>query len=247
MSSDPSLGVSPSLDPTILDAAEIVSPLTIGASADGSPVFHPAHGATKTAFSAMHAANVALAEAEAAIKATNDPTSAKRLRAGAEKRLAEVRKAADTAIEALTKHREQVAGEVEQLIGTEESRSTVTTNARGAEVRQWLRGMAKPSDRTTALQECISAGDRSVIAAVLAASPVLSGIDRRAFENLRAEASRAFAPKHDAILAGIDRLRGLVEQADAITSRRFGALIGRGDTRDAKAEAALRALEGGVA
>lgn len=247
MSTSPPPGVSPSLDPSIIDAEEISAPLVIGASADGSPVFHPAHGTAKTAFTAMHAASVALVDAEKAIAAASDPTANKRLRAGAEKRLAEVRKAADTALEALAKHREQVSGEVEQLIGTETARVSVTDNARGAEVRSWLRGMAKPGDRTTALMECIAAGDRTVIAAVLAASPVLSGLDRRAFENLRAEASRKFAPKHDTILAGVDRLRGLVEHADRITGQRFGALIGRGNSGDAKAEAALRALEGGAA
>lgn len=239
--------VSPSLGPSILDAPQVASALTIGQATDGSPVLHPALIASRAAMKSMHESSLALAEAERAIKATNDPSASKRLRAGAEKRLAEATKAASSALEALAQHREKVCAEIDEAIGVPRAREVVTDALRASDIRAHIRSLGTPTARMEALRAAISAGDREAASAALSCSPLALGITQREADTLRDFAERQFARPLVAIRDGLDKVRGIVEQADRITSARFGSLIGRGDSREARAEAALRNLEGGAA
>lgn len=239
--------VSPSLDPSILDAPQIASALTLGQSMDGSPVLHPALTAARAAMKIMHDSSAALAEAERAIKATNDPSASKRLRAGAEKRLADATKAATSALDALAQHREKVCAEIDEALGIPRAREVVTDAMRASDIRAYIRSLGTPVARMEALRAAIGGGDREAASAALSCSPLALGITQREADTLRDFAEHHFARPLVAIRDGLDKVRGIVEQADRITTSRFGSLIGRGDSREARAEAALRNLEGGAA
>lgn len=239
--------VSPALDPSILDAPQVAAPLTIGQATDGSPVLHPALTASRAAMKTMHDSSAALAEAERAIKATNDPAANKRLRAGAEKRLADATKASADALDVIARHREKVCGEIDEALGIPEARTSVTAAMRASDIRAHIRSLGTPAARMEAVRAAISAGDREAAAAALSCSPLALGITQREADTLRDFAEHQFARPLVAIRDGLDKVRGIVENADRITTSRFGSLIGRGDSREARAEAALRNLEGGAA
>lgn len=236
-----------SLDPSILEAPEVSRPLTVGVNADGSPVAHPALQASRSAMKTMHTAANALEEAEKAIRQSTDPAANKRLRAGAEKRLAEAAKAASTALESLAQHRAQVEGQIDEVLGIPEARSSVTAAMRASDIRATVRAMGNPTARMEALRAAVLSGDREAASAALSASPLALGVSARDLEGLRQHAESKFAPELVSLRSGLDKVRGLVEVADRTTFARFGSLIGKGDNGEARAEAALRNLEGGEA
>lgn len=236
-----------SLDPMLLDAPEVSDPLTLGVDATGSPVLHPALVASRSALATMHSAASALTDAEAAIRRTPDPAANKRLRAGAEKRLAEAGKAAASALESLTEHRAKVSGQIEEALGIPEARTSVTAAMRASDIRAHVRTLGTPVARMEALRAAITSGDREAASAALSASPLALGITQREVETLREFAEDQFARPLVSLRSGLDKVRGIVEQAERTTSSRFGSLIGKGDSGEAQKEAALRALEGGAA
>lgn len=236
-----------SLDPSILEAPEVARPLTVGLNTDGSPVVHPALQSSRAAMKTMHTAANALEEAERAIRKSTDPAASKRLRAGAEKRLAEATKAAATALESLAQHRAQVEGQIDEALGIPEARSSVTAAMRASDIRAHVRSLQTPTARMEALRSAILSGDREAASAALSVSPLALGVSAREVEGLRQHAESKFTPELVSLRSGLDKVRGLVEQAERTTTTRFGSLIGKGDNGEAKAEAALRNLEGGAA
>src|SRR5690606_31905914 len=133
-------------------------------------------------------------------------------------------------------HARVLQAEVIQSIGLDTARSGVTDNARGAEARSLLRSVTNAADKSTMLHEAMRAGDREFIAGILAGSPILSGLDREAYTNLRTEAASAFAPDQSRLLAGVDQLVGILNDADRALDARFGALTGEGPTQAAEQE-----------
>lgn len=238
-----------SVDPSNLEAPEVSAPLTLGMDTTGAPVLHPALIASRSALKTMHSAALDLESAEKAIRQTPDPTANKRLRAGAEKRLSEATKAAAGALDSLTEHRAQVEGQIESALGIPEARTSVTAAMRASDIRATIRAIGNPTARTEALRTAILSGDREAASAALSCSPLALGITQRDVEGLRQHAEGKFTPELVRLRSGLDRVRGIVEQAQRTTSTRFGSLIGKGDSNAAKAEAALRALEanGGAA
>ncbi|KAA0213821.1 MAG: hypothetical protein DYG94_11530 [Leptolyngbya sp. PLA3] len=61
-------------------------------------------------------------------------------------------------------------------------------------MRAALRGISE-SARREAIRGAIQAGDREAVSAVLAASPLASGLTRNDLEGVRIDAERKFTPK----------------------------------------------------
>lgn len=241
--------ISPSVDPTMADA--IADQLTIGTNADGSPVYSPAFTAGRATLAKLHESSLALADAEAGIKRAGmtDPVTADRLRNAARKTMAAIAKSVESGLAALTANHDQCTAEIEAAIGTEQSRTGVCENARGAEIRSWVRSLPTPSARTDALLAAIREGEREIVAAVLAAPAALSGIKPDARENLAAEAAERFAPASTKMRASIDKMRSMLQIAASATGQRFAATTGFGESVAAVAQRSLTALEnaGGAA
>lgn len=237
-----------SLDPTI-SIDPLAQQFTIGANTDGQPIPHAAFTAARSAMGSVFDIAGKLATADQAIRdlgAQPDPATDARLRRGARQQMAEAKKALDGAFAALGDQAVTLAAQAEELTGAPLYRTGVTENARGAEVRQWLRGMA-PAQRTDALNEALAAKDREIVASVLAASPILSGLNRDHFANFTTDARRTFAPDQNRLLGGIERLTQALRTAEDTLTKRFAKITGEGSSRHAAAERALSALEGSAA
>lgn len=232
-----------------MDPAMTIEPMAdtfiVGLNADGQPVHAGAFTAAKSAAAKVFDIAGKLSDAERAIASLGnqpDPQTDTRLRRNARAAMAQARKALDDAFASLGEHSQTLANEAEQLVGTHQARASVTDNARGAEVRGWLRGMT-PSQRTDAINEALTAGDQEIISSVLAASPVLSGMERDHHTSLAADARARFAPDQHRILGGIEHLVRALRDADTTLNKRFGGLTGEGDSRHAAVERAIGALE----
>lgn len=210
-------------------------------------MLHPAHGAARSAMHIMQSASATLADAEKALLGITDPTAAKRMRAGAEKRLADITKAASTAREALDQHRTKIGSEIDAAIGVPEARESVTAAMRAGDIRAHIRSLGTPTARVEALRSAIQGGDREAASAALSCSPLALGLNAEQVRILRPLAEEQFAGPLVALRSGLGRVREIVERAETVTTKRFGGIVGRGDTREAKQEAALRALETGGA
>lgn len=245
---DTSLSIS--LDPSNYDHPAVANVFdTDTTNPDGSVARHAAwttaRAAAQTVFSIagkLSAADRAIAE----LGRQPDPATDVRLRRSARQQMTEANKALTAAYTALTEQRAALSTEAAGLIGTERARLGVTENARGAEVRQWLRGLSV-TQRTDALNEALQARDSEVVSSILAATPVLSGLKRDAHANLAEDARRVFAPRHDALIGGIDRLVSMLQTGEKALTTRFAPITGEGNSRVAAAERALSALEGGAA
>jgi hypothetical protein len=248
MSTEPPIDTSISLsaDPATLDAVR--TRYVIGANAEGD-VLHPAFLAARGAVEAAYTRSLTMSAAERSLREQRnaDPAQQRRLRAGVEKSLGEARKAVATALEGIGSHRAKVEEEIVSSLGIPTMRTSVTDSQRGADVRAALRSMGE-SARREAIRAAIQAGDREAVSAVLAASPLASGLSPNDLAGVRMDAERKFAPKEAETRDNLDKLRELVARAGDATERRFAPLVGRGDEPSARSEAALRALEtGGVA
>jgi len=248
MSTEPPIDTSLSLsaDPATLDAVR--TRYIIGANAEGD-VLHPAFIAARVAVESAYKRALTMSTAERAIRdqRNTDPAQQRRLRMGVEKSLGEARQAVATALEGIGSHRAKVEEEIVSALGVPIMRTSVTDSQRGADVRAALRAMGE-SARREAIRVAIQAGDREAVSAVLAASPLASGLSLNDLEGIRFDAERKFAPKEAETRDSLDKLRELVARAGDATERRFSPLVGRGDDPSARSEAALRALEtGGVA
>lgn len=89
--------------------------------------------------------------------------------------------------------------------------------------------------------------DAAVARAVLSASPLASGITKKEADFARVDAEERFARPAVRLRDSIGKLTGLLETAINATEARFGPLCGVGESPAAKAEAALRAVEGSAA
>lgn len=238
--------ISPSVDPMMIDAFR--GRFVIGTNADGSEQLHPGFLAARAGVESVFNRSLALSEAERALRAVGnaDPVQQRRLRAGAERSLGEARKAVGTALESLSAHRTKIEESIVETLGIPTMRTSVTDSQRGADVRSALRAMS-PTARIDRIRVAMNEGDVEAVSAVLAASPLASGLTRSDVEGLRMDAERKFTPKAAELRDSLDKLREAVALAGDATESRFGALAGIGDNPDARAEAALRAVENGGA
>jgi hypothetical protein len=248
MSNAPPLdtSISISADPATLDAVR--TRYVIGTNADGSDVLHPAFTAARGAMDAAYQRALTMSGAERALREQRnaDPAQQRRLRQGVEKSLGEARKAIAGALESISSHRAKVEEEIVSSLGIPTMRTSITDSQRGADVRAALRGMSE-SARLEAIRSAIQSEDREAVSAVLAASPLASGLSRNDLEGIRADAERKFAPREAEMRDALDKLRELVARGGDAVESRFAPLVGRGDDPSARAEAALRVLEGGAA
>jgi hypothetical protein len=236
--------VSPSVLPEIVDGFR--DAFTLGANADGSPAVHDAFTRARSTMEAVFTKSSALSEAERTLKTATaqqaDPTQERRLRASAARVLGECRKAVEDTLGSISAHRTKAADEITQALGIPAARLQVTDSQRASDVRATLRTMSK-ADRLSALRNAIQDGDVEAVGAVLSASPLASGLSRGELDGLRGDAERKFAPGAAALRDNLDRLREVIARAGDVTEKRFGPLVGRGNTPAARAEAALSALE----
>lgn len=248
MSTAPPLDTSISIssDPATLDAVR--TRYIIGTNADGSDVLHPAFTAARGAMEAAYTRSLTMSGAERALREQRnaDPAQQRRLRAGVEKSLGEARKAVAGAMESISSHRAKLEEEIVSSLGIPTMRTSITDSQRGADVRAALRAMGE-SARREAIRTAIQAGDREAVSAVLAASPLASGLSRNDLEGIRMDAERKFSPREAEMRDNLDKLRELVARGGDAVESRFAPLVGRGDDPSARAESALRALEGGAA
>lgn len=232
---------SPSIGVENMD--DRASAFVIGESA-GQPVYDPAFTGARQGMVALVDATGKLMEAEQASKAGGlDQTAALRLQRGATKTLAGATKALETALTTLGDHRTRLDAEIEQALGVQTVRVSVTDNARGAEVRSYVRSLGD-LERIAAIQDALTNGDREFIAGILA-MPRLAGISPKEAAQLAADAAQTFAPAAFARRSEIDVLARRLRTAGDAFADRFGALAGQGDSPAAKVERALAGLEGG--
>ncbi|MCC6678886.1 MAG: hypothetical protein IT436_17305 [Phycisphaerales bacterium] len=212
----------------------------------GQPVYSAEFTSALAGMGAMEDATGKLLEAESASRnAGRDQAASDRLRRGAQKSLAGATKALEDSLSALGEHRTKANAEVAQAVGVDAARVSVTDNARGAEVREFIRSLDRMK-RMSAIQDAIREGDREFIAGILA-MPRLAGLTADEAAQLRADAESTFAPEAFKRRAEIDVLAKRLRTAGGAFIDRFGALAGVGDTAGARAERALAALEGGAA
>lgn len=240
--------VSITIHPQTVDAYR--GAFVLGTNIDGSPVIHDAFNKARAAMEVLFTRSMTMAEAERAMKSAAaqqaDPSQERRLRAGASRSLSECRKTVETTLEALAGHRAKVADDIFQGLGIPVARTSVTDSQRASDVRSALRAMSK-SDRLSAMRAAVREGDSEAVASVLSASPLASGLSSGEMDGLRAEAEQKFTPEAAAMRDNLDRLSEVIARSGNITERRFGPLVGQGDSPGARAERAISALEGGAA
>lgn len=227
----------------------MASEFVTGTGPDGSPVQHPAYSTGRGILETLHSGSAKLSEATAAIRAaglSNDPQTEARLRRSATATMNAMMKRADEGLATLGQHRESVDSEIVATLGIPNARNEVTTAMRAGDVRAYLRSLPTPTERSNAIRQAAQSGDIEVVAAVLSAPAMASGLGDRDHQFVRADAERIFTPGLSSLRASIDKLRTHVERAVTVTEKAFGGLTGTGTSNVARAESALRALsEGG--
>ncbi|GMV71380.1 MAG: hypothetical protein AMXMBFR77_12180 [Phycisphaerales bacterium] len=236
--------ISMSVTPEMIDVHR--DGFILGANTDGSPVFHDAFTKARATMEAVFTKSRALSEAERALKAATaqqaDPAQERRLRTLAARTLGECRKAVEGALESIGAHRAKADEEITNALGIPAARLQVTDSQRASDVRAALRAMGK-AERMAALRSAVQDGDAEAVGAILSASPLAAGLSRTEADNLRADAERRFTPELAAFRSNLDRLREVIVRAGDVTEKRFGSLVGRGNSPAARVEAALSALE----
>lgn len=239
--------IPPDCDPGIVDA--MAPTLIIGHNTEG-PVHDPSVTTARAVFTGLSESASLLGDAAASIKAARltDSATVDRLNAAAGKHMARASKLISDGLASLDARADQVQAEIDEAhlnIGT--TRLDVNENARAGEVRQYLRSLPK-SDRLDAIRKAITVDqDRAVAAAVLSASPWAVGLDAKDIAGIRTDAERIFAPDAVRVRDGIGKIRARMEAAGASVVRRYGDMVGVGDTPAARAARSLAALEGGAA
>jgi hypothetical protein len=236
--------ISPAVDPACCDA--IADEFITGMNEAG-PVRHAAFTATRAAMDTLFTTSHALADAERNIRTAglNDPQTADRLRRAATAKMAAARKSASDALANLQCHVDQINAGIDDAFGLPTARVDVCEAGRCADVRAYLRTLPK-GERADAIRKAMEDRDVAVVAAVLSASPLASGIDRKTAEFVRTDAERAFAPDAVRLRANIGRLVSVLETAMDSTEKRFAPLTGTGESPAARAARSLAALEGGA-
>lgn len=216
----------------------------LGVDTQGQPIIDDAFNKAWASMETLYTKSAALSEADRALKATRiDSAQERRLRAGADKALSESRQTVETALESIAKHRAKAEDEISAALQLPEHRSSVVHSMRADSIRRVLHTMPKTA-RLDALRAAINEGDVEAVASVLSASPLASGLSRGDLEGLRMDAERKFAPQAANRRDALIRLGETLARAGDATERTWGRLVGRGSDPHARAEAALRNLEG---
>lgn len=234
---------SPSLDPGNL--APLAESFRVGNTADGAPVFDPAYTAVSGAMQSAFDSARLLSEAAESVKAAHDPAAERRLRASASARLDTARKSIDTAMSTIDARRAQLETEIEADLNLPNARAGVVENLQANDVRSRLRQLGGGSAAFDAVRAAIANNDLLGVSAVLAASPLASGLGYKEHKMLREMAEQAWSPKRVAMRVGLEKLSATVARAGDILSANYGGLAGEGNGREARKERALKALENG--
>lgn len=234
--------VSPSVLPENVDSLASAFVLNV---TEAGVVLDPAFSNARAAMENLRDSFAALADAERAVNDSPEPSAAKRLRSGAESRLRSAMKVADTALATIDHRAREVEEGVEATLGIPLARTSVTDSQRASDVRFSLR-LTREGDRFHVVRRAIEAGDVEAVAAVLSASPLASGISPEHYQQLRTLAELKFAGPLVKQRDAIGKLRATVHRAGELTRSRFAPLLGEGDSKEARREATLRALEGGA-
>lgn len=243
MSTSVDTPLSPTLSVEVVDA--LGKDFQIGANADG-PVYDPGFSAARQAMQSLRASAELLADAEGAVKGAKDATNERRLRTGAESKLNAARKAMESGLTSIAARREAVEAEIDGALGLVSARTELVPAMRSGEIRAYFQRLSA-DDRFALGREAIAAGDIETVSAILSVTPIASGLSRDKANMLRMMAEQKFAPGKVALRAGLDKLSSALTRAGGVITDRFGGLVGQGDGRDARAQRALKALEGGAA
>lgn len=249
--------MEPNTRPTIDTAVPIsihvdnLSPLrdafTVGHDAQGKPIIDDAFNKAWASMETLFAKSSALSEADRALKAMGtgriDPAQERRLRAGAEKALADARQSVETALGSIAQHRAKAEEEISAALMLPEHTSSVVHSMRAESLRRVLLTMPKTA-RLDALRASISQGRVEPLASVLSIDALASGLDPGDLEALRMDGERKFAAKAANRRDALIRLGETLARAGDANARTWGRLVGRGSDPHARAEAALRNLEG---
>lgn len=219
----------------------------LGVDAQDQPIMDDAFNKAWASMETLFAKSSALSEADRALKGVAggriDSAQERRLRAGADKALSDARQSVETALESIVKHRAKAEDEITNALGIPAARTSVTDSMRAADVRAALRAMPKTA-RLDSLRAAVNQGRVEALGAVLSADPLASSLDAGDLEALRADAERKFAPQAASRRDALIRLGETLARAGDATERTWGRLVGRGSDPHARAEAALRSLEG---
>lgn len=244
---EPNTDISISVDPAMADA--IADEFNVAIDADGKPVRHAAFTAGRAAFDVLFSTSTALSQAERNIKAAgiDDPATTDRLRRAATSKMNTARKAASDGLAAIQAHVDQINASIDDTLGIPTAKVDVCEAGRCSDIRAYLRSLGE-SQRADAIRKAITVdNDAAVARAVLSASPLASGITKKEADFARVDAEERFARPAVRLRDSIGKLTRLLETAINATEARFGPLCGVGESPAAKAEAALRAVEGSAA
>ncbi len=233
-------------DPGIVE--QLAPSLIIGRNTDG-PVYDPALTTARAVFSGLSESATLLSDAQQAIKAARltDPGTVDRMNAAAGRHMAKAQRLIADGLAAIDARTDQIQAAIDnEHLGINTTRLDVNENARAGEVRQFLRSLSR-GERLETIRKAITIDkDRAVAAAVLSASPWAIGLEAREVAGIRMDAERVFAADAVRLREAIGRVRGRLEAAGAAVVKRYGGMVGVGDTAAAKAARSLAALEGGA-
>lgn len=235
-----------SLDPSNVSALE--KHFIIGRQADGTPVFHNAYTAVRSAMQNLFDASKALDDAAAQVKAAgvNDPALTDRLRRAAVQRMNAARQAVANALDATRAGVNVANDDIDNHLRIPNHRTDLGSMMRANDVRAYIRSLPE-NQRADALRKALAEKDVDAIGAVLSASPLASGIDAKTAGYIRADAERVFAGPYVHLRTNIQRLSSLLETAIGTAERRHAGLTGAGDSPTARAARAVEAVETGGA
>jgi hypothetical protein len=231
---------SPTLDPGVL--APLAPDFQIGQN-DAGPVYDAAFTSVAASMHTIHDSARLLGEAVDSVTQARDPGAQRRLHAAATARLNTARRGVEAATNAIDSRRAQLEAEIDVDLMLPQHKAGVVENIVANDVRGRLRQLGGGSRAFDAVREAIANNDPPGVAAVLAASPLASGLGYDQHRMLRSMAEQAFSPKRVAMRAGLEKLSAVVARAGDVLNAEYGYLLGEGDGRDARKERALRALE----
>tara|TARA_R110002096_G_scaffold344921_7_gene538205 strand:+ start:171571 stop:172404 length:834 start_codon:yes stop_codon:yes gene_type:complete len=236
-----------SCDPGVVDT--LAPDLVIGHN-DAGPIHDPSITTARAIFTGLSESAALLGDAQAAIKAAglNDPTTRERASKAAGSHMTKAGKLVADGLAAIDARAAQVQVDIDDVhLNIGATRLDINENARAGEVRSYLRSLPK-SERLETIRKAITVEkDRAVAAAILSASPLAVGLSSNDVQGLRMDAERVFAPDQVRIRDGIAKVRTSIETAGAAITKRYGEMIGIGDSPAARAARSLAALEGGAA
>ena len=237
------IAVSPALHPD--NCLPHAAAFVVGKDPEGKPIFGPEFSGTRGVLERMSDSAGKLAAAERGLKLAGnaDQATRDRLNKAADAQWVTLRKLADDGFAAIDAATIKACTEIGDQLGIPDARSSVATGLRSSDIRSGIRAL-KPEEREESIRHAIESHDADTVAAVLSAPGIASGISAAQLGRLRKLAESKLAAGPTGRRDALGKLRGVLERANKATSDRFAAGRGAGDSPAARAEAALRSLEG---